>query len=142
MFSWAQYYWLHIITHFIRSRFLRGDKYPEKEDICSVDSGNLEGPSRKYQFWLKCEKIELKKLFQEYILTDDEDKRLPEVGPVVQHCMSKEEEEKDMEHFLIKKDKDARNTEDFINSLKGRMEHDLQREFDKFREAIGKKYPK
>lgn len=110
-------------------RYLRGDNYPEKEDICSVEPGKLSGPSRKYQFWLKCEKIELLKLFQVYISTDDDEKRLPEV----QDCVVGED---DMEKFLKDKEKDAQDLEDFIKELKQKTEHELQREHDKFKKDL------
>lgn len=94
-----------------------------------MDPGKLSGPSRKYQFWLKCEKIELLKLFQVYISTDDDEKRLPEV----QQCVSAGD---DLEQFLKDKEKDAGVLEGFIEILKQNMEQELQREHDKFRKAL------
>lgn len=46
-----------------------------------------------------------------------------------------------MESFLTKKEEDAANTEDFINSLKVKMEHELQDKFDEFKTEIEKFFP-
>lgn len=119
-------------------RYLCGDKYPEDKDICDIDpkAAGMNTKSRRYQFWLKCEKIELLKLFDDY-LTDD-DTRLPEVEGCFNESQQSGEED-DMEVFLSKKKDDAGRTDSFFGDLKSKMKLELDSDFSKFRDEVSKR---
>lgn len=87
--------------------------------------------SRQYQFWLRCEKFELLKLFEDYILSGD-DTRLPEVEECFhdgKNCGG----EQDMGKFLSEKEKDAKNTDSFFEDLKSKMKQKLDTYFGQFK---------
>lgn len=97
-----------------------------------MDPGKLKGPAKNYQFWLKCEKIELLKLFKDYV-SASEVESLPEVCNLI-----KNDNGDDVANYLKEKEEAAEKLEDFIKKLRQAMKHELQRKHDQFRTLLNK----
>ncbi|XP_064102538.1 uncharacterized protein LOC135212745 isoform X1 [Macrobrachium nipponense] len=106
-------------------RFLRGDYYSEDEDISavSVKAEGMEGDAMRYQFWVKCEALELEDLFDVYVI--DDETKLKDVS----------ESYKDREIMKMK----ASAVDKYVRTIKDRMKPDLDEKFSLFKKSLGAK---
>ncbi|XP_042220820.1 uncharacterized protein LOC121865450 isoform X2 [Homarus americanus] len=123
-------------------RFLRGSSYSEDKDIVEVDlkaDGMDNNDARRYQFWLKCQGLEIGNLFKVYV--DDDETSLPDAK--VCHTMYKSKGgTQNMTQFVQEKVSDGEKVDGFINDLKDTMKPDLDQVFLKFKVFLENKYGK
>ncbi|XP_068214809.1 uncharacterized protein [Palaemon carinicauda] len=109
-------------------KYLRGNFYTEDEDITSVSikADGMEGHAKRYQFWIKCEALELDKLFDVYVM--DEETKLRDVNT--------------NDDDVIKFKTEAHSVDSYVRTLKDRMKPDLDFQFSEFKSYLDETFLK
>ena len=82
----------------------------------SIKADGMEGDAKRYQFWMKCEHLDLGELFDMYVV--DEETKLKDVKDSYQ----------DREEMKTK----GRSVDNYIQKLKESMKPDLDHKYSKF----------
>ncbi|KAK8740571.1 hypothetical protein OTU49_002974 [Cherax quadricarinatus] len=124
-------------------KYLRKGCYSEDKDIIDVDvtAEGMNNSSRRYQFWLKCQGINLTDLFVIYV--DDDETKLPDVNTCFTTFKSKNNDKNiKQSEFLKEKVSDAKKVDGFISELKDSMKPDLDQSFTDFKTYLDTTYGK
>ncbi|XP_071518351.1 uncharacterized protein [Panulirus ornatus] len=124
-------------------RYLRGNYYQEDKDITDIDvkAEGMTDNAKRYQFWLKCQRLDLGNLFALYIC--DDETNVPDVNTFFGKYKDREDvKDKSPSDILKEKLSSAQKLDKFILELKDIMRPDLDQDFAKFKEYLEKEYGK